>query len=137
MTMEQRLLPVWPVANAAVPVAIMTVLHQRSPFVHGNYPTCPFHAATGLWCPGCGSVRALALMSHGRIADAASYNVLAVAWVTFSIALLGWWVWRTWRRRSPMIVLLGQRVGPVLVSLATVFTVARNLPWQPLMRLAP
>lgn len=44
----------------------------------GGAPACPFHAATGLWCPGCGSTRAVWLLLHGDLAGAVRHNVLLV-----------------------------------------------------------
>src|SRR5690606_29528852 len=43
------------VAGAAATLVVATV----SPEEPGHYPTCPFLALTGAWCPGCGSLRAL------------------------------------------------------------------------------
>ena len=37
---------------------------------------CPFYALTGLYCPGCGTCRALADVFHGRFAEAFSHNML-------------------------------------------------------------
>ena len=38
---------------------------------------CPFHALTGLPCPTCGTTRALAALSGGRLAAALTWNPLA------------------------------------------------------------
>jgi len=42
------------------------------------FPPCPFRWLTGLYCPGCGSQRALHALLHGRVAQAAGLNLLAV-----------------------------------------------------------
>lgn len=39
---------------------------------------CPFHALTGLYCPGCGSTRALHQLLHGHLATAFGLNPLMV-----------------------------------------------------------
>ena len=36
----------------------------------GHYPTCPFLAITGWYCPGCGSLRAVHDLLHGDLAGA-------------------------------------------------------------------
>lgn len=37
---------------------------------------CPFYALTGLYCPGCGTCRALEDIFNGRFAEAFSHNML-------------------------------------------------------------
>ena len=51
----------------------------------GLLPRCPFKAATGLDCPGCGAQRALHAALHGDLRAAAGYNLLLVA----EVPLLG------------------------------------------------
>lgn len=46
-------------------------------FPGAHLPACPFHALTGLPCPTCGTTRALAALTHGRIAAALAWNPLA------------------------------------------------------------
>ena len=48
---------------------------NRYPF----YPLCFFHRATGLLCPGCGSLRALHQLLHGNLATAFHFNALLVS----------------------------------------------------------
>jgi len=43
------------------------------------FPPCPWRAATGWLCPGCGSARALHALLHGSVTDALRLNGLAVA----------------------------------------------------------
>ncbi len=49
------------------------------------FPHCPFHYLTGLFCPGCGSQRALSSLLHADIVQALSYNLLLVASLPFMI----------------------------------------------------
>jgi hypothetical protein len=45
----------------------------------GNFfPRCPFHFLTGLYCPGCGSQRAISALLHGEVLAAINFNVLMV-----------------------------------------------------------
>ena len=41
------------------------------------FPACPFHAASGLPCPGCGMTRAFLLLGQLRIGDALAAHPLA------------------------------------------------------------
>jgi hypothetical protein len=62
------------------------VLFRFDPSQFGFYPLCWFHRTTGLWCPGCGSLRSLHQLLHGNLAVALRYNALLV----FSLPLLAW-----------------------------------------------
>ena len=65
----------------------------------GRTIPCPFHAATGLWCPGCGMTRAVHRLVRGDVIGALSFNVF-VPIVVLGVAI-GWWSWLaagTWGR---------------------------------------
>ena len=53
-------------------------LYVFAPASSGMYPACPFHALTGLHCPGCGTLRALHQLLHGNLTAAFFLNPLAV-----------------------------------------------------------
>jgi hypothetical protein len=42
----------------------------------GRMPDCVFYRLTGLYCPGCGSGRAIAALLHGQFTDAFRWNPL-------------------------------------------------------------
>ncbi len=46
-------------------------------------PACPFHALTGMPCPGCGATRAALALARGDVAGALAWNPLA------TLALVG------------------------------------------------
>lgn len=114
-----------PACAAGAAAVVVVVLAVRDPRT-STYVPCPLHAATGLWCPGCGGTRALGDLIRGDLGSALSSNALAVALVVLGVAL--WIRWVTVRARGlafgkpPMWVVL---FGIVLVS---AFTVWRNLP---------
>jgi hypothetical protein len=58
--------------------AVSAVLYRFPPETHAFYPRCPFHALTGLLCPGCGATRALGALVHGHLGDALRWNALVV-----------------------------------------------------------
>ena len=96
---------------------------SRSPF----YPTCQFHRLTGLQCPGCGSLRALHQLLHGRLAAAFHFNALLVV----ALPPLAWWGARLMIRlckRQPLSD--GLRPAWLWCALAATlaFGVLRNLP---------
>src|SRR6266496_822022 len=97
------------------------ILFSFNPTQHGFYPVCYFHAATGLNCPGCGSLRALHQLLHGHVVEAARLNLLLLLCLPY----LGWRAIRLVRAR-----LLGQpatfAIRPVwlwmFLCVAVVFT---------------
>jgi hypothetical protein len=112
-------------------------LHVVDPAqVHG--PVCPFLALTGLYCPGCGTLRCLHALLHGDLRAAAGYNVLTLlllpvivtAWVATGIAALG-------GRPAPMLARLPRWVGPAIVVVTVSFWILRNVPVASLSWLAP
>lgn len=87
-------------------------------------PLCPLHALTGLWCPFCGSTRATHALLHGDFGTALHDNVLLVCAIPVA-TLLG--VHRA-ARGEPIRRPLPPVLRWMLLGLATVFIVLRNLP---------
>jgi len=101
------------------------------------YPSCAFHALTGLHCSGCGTVRALHALLHGHFAQAWAWNALTVSLLPF---LAGWGVvqlWRAWSGRPAW----GGRIPAwtiwTLLAIIVAFWILRNLPFHPFPLLAP
>jgi len=69
----------WSLAVALGVIGALVLLRQFNPAEHSFYPSCWFHQATGLLCPGCGSLRAIHALTHGRWLAAAHMNALLVA----------------------------------------------------------
>jgi hypothetical protein len=116
----------------AAALASAVVLMLVNPFADGSIlPPCPFHEITGLYCPGCGTTRALHALLHGSIPLALSMNPLAVIAVPAIPVML----WNTWRPGNAWLARFSDaRIWLVLV---VAFAVSRNLPWEPFVRLAP
>lgn len=62
-------------------------LYIFKPGIGGIYPPCPFYYLTGLYCPGCGSLRGIHSLLHGDIVRALGYNPLMVLSIPFIIFL--------------------------------------------------
>ena len=107
------------------------------PRVPGNYPTCPFLFVTGCYCPGCGTLRALATLMEGDLLGAMGYNALTVlslpilAMLTFS-ALSG-----KGGRMPRMNVRVPHWAAWTLLAVILGFWALRNIPVEPFLTLAP
>ncbi len=73
-----------------IPVAIMVagiLYYLLDPVTQGHWlPHCRVRQLTGYACPGCGAQRALHALLHGRVVEAAGYNLL-LAIYTFGLLL--------------------------------------------------
>lgn len=114
------------------------ILYFFDPSVPGGiYPSSPFRTLTGLYCPGCGTLRGLHQLLHGNLWTAFGLNPLMIAslpylfysYVCYSLpAFTGSyvkaifiqpsWIWWTLR-----IILI--------------YWVLRNIPFPPFSWLAP
>lgn len=53
---------------------MLAILYFLDPSCSGFYPRCPFFVLTGWQCPGCGTLRAVHCLLHGRIVEAWNFN---------------------------------------------------------------
>ncbi len=59
-------------------IAAAVLLYRFPPEQYNFYPVCPVYHYLHIYCPGCGSTRALAALLHGRVLEAMHYNPLFV-----------------------------------------------------------
>ena len=127
------LAPAWvpPAAVAVGATLACVVLATLDPRKEGFYPRCPFRAITGRACAGCGVTRGLHELLTGHPMAALRLNLLLV--VLVPATLYGYTAWALPRWRGPKLptFTLTQRniVGGIAVLL--LFTLLRNLPWEP------
>ena len=100
-------------------------------------PPCPFHLATGLYCPGCGSLRALHHLAGGDLLGAIGLNALAVLLVPVLLWHLASRIAQAGSRHRLPSVLDAALAGRVVLASVVVFWVLRNLPFLPFRLLAP
>ncbi|MFM7030701.1 MAG: DUF2752 domain-containing protein [Micrococcales bacterium] len=87
---------------------------------HEFWPKCPVYLVTGLYCPGCGGLRATWDLLHGNLYGALNQNALIFVIPVFVI--LGFVAQRSNSRLFRIAVLA------VILTVAIGFTVLRNLP---------
>ena len=115
----------------------LALVYLVNPSGSTAYPPCPFHALTGLYCPGCGSLRAIHQLLHGHVGAALRLNILMVMllpYVAYGMA-------------TEVKRLLGERLLPALPGAAywartllvivIAYWILRNMPVYPFMLLAP
>ena len=119
----------------SVVIAVGAVFFLFNPSTTAFYPKCLFHEMTGLYCPGCGSTRALYCLMHGEFREALCDNALVVLVLPLLGAIL---LARAFRRRPPIVVRQSQlRWLGLLLAMIVVFGVARNIPRRPFSLLVP
>ena len=68
-------------------LAFLIILFNFNPENSGFYPVCPSKLITGYDCPGCGSLRAMHALMHGKVAAAWHFNP-AIFFAFIALALL-------------------------------------------------
>ena len=116
-----------PLGAAAAALAATGYVASVDPNAAGHYPTCPFLAITGWYCPGCGALRAVHALAHGDLMTALARNPFAVVAVGYVVVTWVLWLDRTATGRprrwlAPPWVLYGA-LGAILM-----FWVLRNVP---------
>ena len=126
----------WLLATSAA-VAAVPVLYRFNPLEVHFYPRCPLFVMTGIYCPGCGALRAGHALLHGHLLTALDYNALLVLAAPFlAYALAAQAIPALTGRRIPVRTLSGREAKAVMwVFIA--FMLLRNLPLYPLSVLAP
>ncbi len=119
------------VLAAGAATAATVALHVRDPHQSGSWGKCPSLLLFGLYCPLCGGLRGVNDLTRLDIGAAFSSN--AFDFVLLPLLIL-WWCLvlrdrargstRTWFSYAP-----DGRWTTVLLALALVFTVVRNLPF--------
>lgn len=103
------------------------VLLLREPAWRG-YPRCTLVRVTGLYCPGCGSLRAAHALAHGRVHEAAAWNPLLMV---LSPLLAAWMALHAVRVATGKELPAPRIATWLAVALATLvigFGILRNLP---------
>jgi hypothetical protein len=117
---------VFSVLLPAAMLGCLAIVYFNDPAKSPDYPPCPFHAITGLYCPGCGSLRAMHQLLHGDLQAAWHLNPLMVAFIPVLglLAAFPRWANRPWVAHSAFMILL-------------TYGIVRNIPLWPFPCLAP
>ncbi len=127
MNRAKRLLG--PAVSLSAVGAATLALHLRDPHAPGSWGLCPTLAVFGIYCPGCGGLRAVNDLTNLDVMSAVSSNLLLIVaiplWVSFMIG----WIRAAWRGVDFLPRWLADaRFYQAWVGLMIAYTVLRNLP---------
>lgn len=112
-------------ALAAAACTVVLLVPPGSKYA-GWLPECKFHELTGLYCPGCGSTRALFSLLHGDLMSSLHNNLLLIPCGLTVVLLI------VKKDLSP-----NRYTAIVIVAVLVVFMILRNIPCMPFTLLAP
>ncbi|WP_245679554.1 DUF2752 domain-containing protein [Actinomadura hibisca] len=110
-------------------VAGVALVASVDPHESGHYPTCPFLAISGLYCPGCGGLRMVNSLAHGQVGPAFGSN--PYLFLLLPVAAWSWGSWTVRRARGePMRSALFRPPAIAAFLVVTLaFWIVRNLPF--------
>jgi len=121
-------------------VTLLTILlyYFIYPLNQQYFPKCIFHNLTGLYCPLCGTQRAISSLLHGNILLATKDNLLVIAALTLFVFLSAAFFFKPRNRKNInyRIIYSSNFLRAVLFVLV-VFTIVRNIPVYPFTLLTP
>jgi uncharacterized protein DUF2752 len=117
--------------------AAIILLRVFDPATSGIFPPCPIRYLTGLYCPGCGSLRAMHALLHGELARAWAMNPLMIVMLPFvTYGLVSAALLELRGNGLPEVMLPAKWIRAFCV-VVVLYAVARNLPLYPFDLLAP
>jgi hypothetical protein len=118
-----------PAAVGALALGVTAVAAWHDPYRSGAYLGCPFYLLTGLYCPICGSTRALYDLAHLNLSAAWGMNPLFVLVVPLLVVTWLRWGVRSWRSVAGSgFRPLSPRRALVGLVVLVVFGILRNVP---------
>lgn len=118
-----------PAATLAAAGAVLAYVRTIDPNSPGHYPTCPFLAISGFFCPGCGTLRAVHALTHGDLGEAVGLNVFTVSMIPLLAFLWLRWAVASFRGRPSRTRPADPRLIWLLLAAVVVFWITRNLPF--------
>lgn len=88
---------------------------------------CPFLSLTGLYCPGCGTLRGLHSLTQGDVATGFDRNPMTMLTLPFLLALWGAWAMREVRGHGRTTLAPAWLLW-LLAAAQLLFWVLRNVP---------
>ncbi len=120
-----------------VGIILVVVLYRFDPASSNIFPPCPFHKLTGFYCPGCGSLRAINRLLHGRFLEALGLNPLMIITLPFLVyGLVAQFCYSVFSYKIAMPFIKAVWIWGML-SIIILYWVARNIDVYPFNTLRP
>ncbi|WP_226294396.1 DUF2752 domain-containing protein [Aquimarina algicola] len=116
---------------------MLSLYYFGNPSEISLFPRCPFHVCTGLYCPGCGSQRALHHLLHFDIVSTLDYNalyILGFAVIIYNVTVRGV---NTLGKKTYYNYLYHPKTPIILAVIIILFWILRNINIYPFTILAP
>ena len=97
----------------------------------GAEPSCILKFTTGFVCPGCGGTRAAWYLLHANVPAAARHHLMFVFAVPFLLYMYTAWAGRLLFRWKLPQLSISPAVMITFMVVWGVWSILRNLPWQP------
>ena len=108
-------------------ISAAALLYRFPPEQYSFYPACPVYRYLHLYCPGCGSTRALAALLHGRVLEAMHYNPLFVALLPLLLVFAAVVYGKAVIKNEIQWPQIPKPALTLLLGIVAFFTIARNL----------
>jgi len=125
------------VAVSVVLVCGLSLIFVFDPAESKVFPPCAFKTLTGLYCPGCGSLRAVHQVLHGHFLAAIRLNPLMVIFVCATVLIFIGLRLKGKNARRLRRVLSGASIGWVVLVVIVAYWFCRNIPFYPFTLLGP
>ena len=117
-------------------LSILLLYFKFNPLKYSFFPQCPFYTITHLYCPGCGSQRALYSLLHFNFNEMINYNLLlpiGLLLVVYNSIL------KIINRKKVRVqnILDFSASPPIILAFILVFWILRNIDSAPFYYLAP
>ncbi len=124
-------------------IGVLALLGMLSLYVFWNptetnlFPSCPVYAATGIYCPGCGSQRAAHKILNGNIIEGVRHNYMIVLLAMVLLYQGFVYVMNDMLGKNIPNLLHKSKVTFSILIIVILFWVLRNIDLFPFSELAP
>ena len=101
------------------------------------FPKCPFYSVTGIYCPGCGSQRAVHKLLNGSVIEGVRHNYLIVLLALVLLYQAFMFIMNTMLGKGVTNLLHKSKVTLGILVFVILFWVLRNINLFPFTELAP